>query len=306
MVNTNTKINREDRFGNFFRKNAFAYCLIFPTVLYILIFQFYPIVESIRLSFTDTHLVKPVAKFIGFENYIDLLFEDDNFWSITRNSFIWIGVSLVFQMLVGLISALILNQKVFGRGVFRGLSMVPWVMPIVVVGLMIKWMVDLHYGIINTILIDLGIIEKGLDFLGNKDLVWITLIGTATWKGFCYPSLMLLAGLKGIPDDVYEAAQIDGAVGIKKFFYITLPLLKPIMFVTGIVQIITGWTKFEMIWVLTNGGPGYSTSILPTYIYTNSFQYFRMGLGSAVAVISMVILVVFILVYYKAFNKRED
>lgn len=306
MMNNHIKINSESRVASFFRRNAFAYCLILPTVLYILIFQFYPIMESIRLSFTDTHLVKPVANYIGFKNYMDLLFDDDNFWKITGNSFIWIGVSLVFQMLVGLISALILNQNVWGRGFFRGLSMVPWVMPIVVVGLMIKWMVDLHYGIINTILMDLGFIDKGLDFLGNKDLVWITLIATATWKGFCYPSLMLLAGLKGISDDVYEAAQIDGAVGVKKFFYITLPLLKPVMFVTGIVQIITGWTKFEMIWVLTNGGPGYSTSILPTYIYTNSFQYFKMGLGSAVAVISMVILVIFILVYYKVFNKTED
>ena len=174
----------------------FAWILILPTVLYILCFQLYPILESIRLSFTDSHLMKPVTHYVGLDNYKYLLFEDSNFWLIVLNSFKWIGVSLIFQMAVGLISALILNQKVKCAGLFRGVSMVPWVMPTVVVGLMIKWMLDLHYGIINDTLIDLGIVDKGIDWLGNKDLVWKTLIFTATWKGFCV-TVKSSPGLKG-------------------------------------------------------------------------------------------------------------
>ena len=280
--------------------------MILPTVLYLLCFQLYPIFESIRLSFTDTMLISPGWEYIGLENYRYLLFEDGKFWPIVLNSFRWIGLSLITQMALGLIMAMLLNQKVVARGALRGLGMVPWVMPVVVVGIMFKWLFDYYYGLVNITLQDWGIISQSINWFGDEKWVWPTLILSATWKGFPYPMIMLLAGLKGISGELYESARVDGANAWQCFWRITLPALRPVLFVTGLVQIITGWTKFEMIWVLTNGGPGFATSILPTYVYANSFNFYKMGLGSAVAVISMLILFAFILVYYKFVRTEED
>ena len=255
------------------KRNAFAYILILPTALYLLVFQLYPLVESLRLSLTDYNLLMPETNFVGLKNYIFLLTQDERFWPIVINSFKWIGISLVFQLGIGLAAALILNRKFAGRGLWRGLTMVPWVIPVVVVGIMLKWMGDYNYGLINYYLKELHIISEYVNWFGDRSWVWPSLIMSAAWKGFAYPAVMFLAGLQGIPSEMYEAAFVDGANAFKKFWHITLPMLKPVLIVTGVVQIITGWTKFEMIWVLTNGGPGFATSILPTYIYTNSFDF---------------------------------
>lgn len=287
-------------------KHKFAYFLILPSILYLLIFQIYPLFENLRLSFTDFILILPDWKYIGIDNYKHLLFEDERFWLIVRNSFYWIGFSLVFQLGIGLMAALILNGKIVGRGFWRGITMVPWVMPVAVVGIMMKWIGDYNHGLINYYLQSIGLLSENIDWFGNREVVWVSLIASASWKGFAYPTVMFLAGLQGIPAELYEASKVDGAGRIQNFLYITLPLLMPVILVTGIVQIITGWNKFEMIWVLTGGGPGYETSILPTYIYTTSYSHYKMGLGSAVAVISSVIVFVFIFVYYKLLGSRKE
>lgn len=290
-----------------FKEHGFAYLLILPTVVYLLLFQIYPLFESIRLSFTNTHLVRRnTGQYIGLENYRFLFTQDTRFWGIVLNSFRWIFISLLFQFLVALIVALILDKKLVGRSLWRGLAMVPWMMPVVVVGLMWKWIFDYHHGLINHYLLELGIIQQSINWFGDTSWVWISLFMAATWKGFGYLTIMILAGLKSIPQELHEAGEVDGAYGLKHFWYITLPLLKPVLFVSGIVQIITGWTKFEMIWVLTNGGPGWATSILPTYIYTNAFDFFRMGRASAVAVISTLIVGALIVVYYKVFGEADS
>jgi multiple sugar transport system permease protein len=289
-----------------FKQYGFAYLLILPAVIYLLIFQVYPLVESIRLSFTNTHLVrKNTGKYIGLDNYKYLFTQDDRFWGIVANSFYWILVSLVFQFLVALIVALILDKKLVGRSIWRGFAMVPWMMPVVVVGLIWKWMFDYHHGLVNFYLKNLGIIQESINWFGDSKWVWPSLFLAATWKGFGYLTVMILAGLQSIPPEVHEAGKVDGTSGFKHLWYITLPLLKPVLFVSGIVQIITGWTKFEMIWVLTNGGPGWATSILPTYIYTNAFEFFRLGRASAIAVISTLIVAAFIVVYYRLLRQAE-
>lgn len=287
------------------RKMSFAYLLILPTAAYLLIFQLYPLFESIRLSFTNIHLVKKNWSYIGFDNYMYLFLEDEYFWPILRNSILWIFGSLIGQVLMAFAVALLLNRKILGNGLWRGLSMVPWMMPVVVVGLMWKFLFDYNYGLINHYLINLGLISKSILWFSDPVWVWPSLLISATWKGFGYLTIMILAGLKGISKEVFESSAIDGATGIRKFWFITLPLLRPVLLVAIVVQIITGWTKFEMIWVLTNGGPGYATSILPTYVYTNSFDNFRMGLGSSVAVLSTLIIAILLIFYYQLVSKRE-
>lgn len=295
------------RAKRFVKEHGFGYLLLAPVVLYLVIFQFYPLFETIRLSLYDYSLVsgRPMA-FNGFSNYWDLLTKDDQFWAIFRNSLIWVLGSTLLQFLIAIPAALILFTKLRGRGLWRGLMMVPWVSPVVVIGIVWKWIYDGHYGLLNHYLKVLGFIQETIVWLGHETLVWPALLLTSAWKGFPYITLMLLSGLTGISKEMMEAAHVDGATKWQRFVHITLPLLKPIMYVTGMVSIVSSWTKFEMIWALTNGGPGYSTSILPTYLYTNTFVYFDLGKGSAIAALSMILVLFIVLLYAKLFGRNMD
>lgn len=283
------------------KKYKFAYVLIFPTLLYLTIFLVYPILESIRLSFTDLSFLNPKSGgFIGLENYKNLFLADAHFWKIISNTFLWVLGSTVLQYLFAIPIATLLNQKLRLRGLWRGLVMVPWVTPTVIMGLIWKWIFDGDFGLLNYLL------GTDIVWLGNELTVWPSLLLASFWKGLPYATLMLLAGLQSIPVDIYEAAYVDGCGAFKRFAYVTIPLLKPIMFVTVLTSIVQSWTKFELIWVLTAGGPGYTTSVLPTYIYTQSFSFFNMGMGSAISVVSMLIMILFIIAYLKVYRRNLE
>jgi ABC-type sugar transport systems, permease components len=282
------------------KKHGFAYLFILPTALYLLVFQLYPLIESVRLSFTNLSFLHPNSgQYVGFKNYINLLFHDDNFWGILLNSFVWVFGSTILQYMLALPAAATLNNIMKCRSLWRGLVMIPWVTPTVIMGLIWKWIFDGDYGLINYYL------HTNIVWLGNTNTVWPALLLTSMWKGFPYATIMFLAGLQGIPKELYEAASIDGCNKIKQFFLVTLPMLLPVIFVTGLSSLVISWTKFELIWVLTAGGPGYATSVLPTYVYTKSFQFFDMGGGSAVATISMVFMIIFVVLYLKMFRTQD-
>lgn len=281
-------------------KNYWAYIFILPTLLYLLVFQAYPLFESIRLSFTNLSLLRPGSgKYIGFTNYRRLLCSDSNFWKIVANTVLWVFGSTVLQYAIALPTALLLDQKLAGRSLWRGLLMVPWVTPTVIMGLIWKWIYDGDYGLLNYYL------GTHTVWLGNPDTVWLSLLFSSMWKGFPYATIMVLAGLQGIPKDLHEAAYVDGCGAFQRFTKITLPLLAPVLFISCLVSVVISWTKFELIWVLTGGGPGYTTSVLPTYVYTKSFIFFDMGLGSAVAVVSMVFMLLFVIVYLRLLRSRD-
>ena len=206
----------------------------------------------------------------------------------------------MLQYFFAIPASLLLNRKFPGRPVVRGLMMVPWVTPVIIMGLIWRWIYDGDYGLLNYVL------GTSYIWLGDKTVVWQALLLVSLWKGLPYATLMFLAGLQGIPADLYEAAYVDGAGKLKQFWYVTLPMLMPVILVTALTSIVQSWTKFEVIWVLTSGGPGYTTSILPTYIYSKSFRDFQMGMGSAVSVIAMLIMMVFVLVYLRIYNKSSE
>lgn len=291
----------------FFRLHGFGYMLLAPAVLYLIAFQFYPLFETIRLSLFDYSLISSKGmSFIGLDNYIYLLTEDNKFWKIMWNSLVWVIGSTVFQFAVAIPAALILNTKLRSRGLWRGLMMVPWVSPVVIIGIVWKWIYDGHNGLANHYLTAWHVIQENIVWLGDEFWVWPALLLTSVWKGFPYIALMLLSGLTGISKEMMEAAEMDGATAWQRLIRIVLPLLKPIMYVTGMVSIVSSWTKFEMIWALTNGGPGFETSILPTYVYTNAFVYYDLGRGSAIAALSMVVVLLLVGIYAKLFGKEND
>ena len=193
-----------------------------------------------------------------------------------------------------------MNRKFPGRPLVRGLMMVPWVTPVIIMGLIWRWIYDGDYGLLNYVL------NTNYVWLGDKSVVWFSLLLTSLWKGLPYATLMFLAGLQSIPADLYEAAYVDGCNKWKQFLNITMPMLSPVILVTALTSIVQSWTKFEVIWVLTAGGPGYTTSILPTYIYSKSFKDFQMGVGSAVSVISMLLMMVFVVMYLHVYNKNSE
>lgn len=280
--------------------------LLSPVVLYIVVFQFYPLFETVRLSFYDYSLISGRStSFVGLQNYADLMLRDDNFWPIFVNSVVWVLGATLLQFLIAVPAALILNARIPLRGLWRGLMMVPWVSPVVIIGIVWKWIYDGQFGLANYYLKMLGLIRDNVIWLGDEHLVWPALLLTSAWKGFPYVALMALAGLQGIPRDLLEAATVDGTTGWQRFRYVVLPLLRPILFVTGLVSIVSTWTKFEMIWVLTGGGPGYATSILPTYLYTQAFRFFKLGLGSAIGTLSMLFVVVVVVAYARMFNRES-
>jgi len=290
----------------FAKEFGFGYFLLAPVVLYIVLLQFYPLFETVRLSLFDYSLVagRPI-RLVWFENYAKLLTQDDDFWPIFRNSVLWVLGSTALQFLIAIPAALLLNMRIRLRGFWRGLTMVPWVSPIVIIGIIWKWIYDGQYGLANHYLKELHLIRDNIIWLGDANWVWPALLLTSAWKGFPYVALMLLSGLQGISRDWMEAAQVDGANAWQRFVWVTLPLLKPVMVATGLVCIIATWTKFEMIWVLTNGGPGFATSILPTYLYTQAFQYYDLGTGAAVGTISMLFIVVITVIYRALFDREK-
>ena len=283
------------------RKYGFVYFMLLPTVLYLLVFQVYPLIESLRLSFTDLSLLVPGSgKYVGLQNYVKLLTEDANFQPILFNTLKWVLCTTPLQILMGLAAALILNQKLRFCGLWRGLAMAPWVTPMVITGLMWKWIFDGSYGLLNYYL------GTSYVWLGDDATLWPALFLVSVWKGFPYVTVMLLAGLQGIPGDLYEAASIDGCGTLKKWRYVTLPSLMPVVRVTTLLIFIQQWTRFELVWSLTQGGPGYRTSMLQTYVYTKSFRFYQLGEGSAVAVISALLVMLIMVVYLRLMMASEE
>ena len=178
----------------------------------------------------------------------------------------WVLGSTVLQYFFAIPISILLNQKMRARGLWRGLMMVLWVTPMVIAGLIWRWMFEGNYGLFNQLL------GTDIVWLADSSTVWICLLIVSTWKGIPYATLMFLAGLQGIPGDLYEAAYVDGAGPFRRFWHITLPLLSPVIMVTALTSMVATWTKFETIWTMTSGDPGYTTSILPVYIYMKAFE----------------------------------
>ncbi len=291
--------------SRWFHEHGFFLMLMAPVAIYLLVTQIYPLTATVRESLFHEVLTRPQeTRFVGVGNFIELLTRDDQFWPIVANSFVWVLGATALQLVAGTIAALILNQRVRARGFWRGLVMTPWITPVVVAAIAWRWIYDGQYGLLNAALERIGLPAQV--WLGDSTTVWPALLLAATWKGMPYVALVVLAGLQGIPREIIEAAEVDGASGWRRFFYVTVPMLRPLLFVTGLIAILSSWFKFEMIWALTKGGPGYATSILPTYVYSLSFERFDFGMGAAVAVAAMVLVLIVIAAYWWLFGRKRD
>jgi multiple sugar transport system permease protein len=238
-----------------------------------------------------------------FDNYVQI-FKDPLFWTSLRRTLIWVLFGVGFQFLFGFILALLLHNDFKLCGFFRSVSMIPWVTPGVLIGLMWRWMYDGNLGVINDLLIKVGIISESIPFLSQTTHALPSVIVTIIWQGIPFFALMILAALQSVSTDMYEAAEIDGANALQRLFRITIPSIKNTLFITLLLRIIWVANSVDVIYNMTGGGPAYSTQTLSVYVY-NKANVLDRGYASALAII-LAILLMLIAIPYLKMNFSKD
>ena len=285
---------RSPRWRALGRDFVLGYTLLIPLFLILFLLLAYPIASAIWITLQDK-TIGMVGRFIGLENYRELLLEDPFFWQVVRNGFIFTLGSVLLKLIVGMVMALVLNQPLLLRGLWRGLLLMPWVAPTVVTALSWRWILDLT-GVLNLILRDLGLMKSSIPWLAQYGTALFSLILVNTWRGFPFFGITLLAGMQAIPQELYEAAEIDGASVWQRFRYVTLPSLRTVVLVVTILSILWTFNDFSIVWLLTGGGPGHATDVFATYTYKLGFITSRLGYGQTVSVILAPVLIVIIMI----------
>ncbi|MDO4620220.1 MAG: sugar ABC transporter permease [Lachnospiraceae bacterium] len=282
MNNSKTRLSARQ-----IRTKMTPYWFIAPATITILCLVVYPILYGIYISFFDTNLVNK-WKFVGLKYYLQ---------SMTDASFLHsLGKTMIFTVcvvgghfIIGFILASILNGKIKFRTIFRGILILPWLFPDVVIAYLYKWILNTQGGILNQLLMEMHIISEPVGWLSTSATAFPCVIMVSIWKGFPLVLVQILAGMQTISADLYEAADIDGATRMQKFRYVTLPSLKPILTTILILDTVWVFKQFTLIWLMTSGGPGSATMVSAIEIYKNAFSYFKYGYASAQSVYILLI-----------------
>lgn len=284
-----------------------GYFFVLPALIFMMAFIGYPIVNNIILGFQDVNVMtfsSKVKEFVGLQNYIEL-FKDQILTIAIKNTLYFTIGSIVFQFVVGFALALFFNLNFSFSKPIRGFLMVSWMIPITVTALMFKFMFGSNGGIINEFLLNLSIISKPVEWLVYPTTAMWALIITNIWIGIPFNMILITTGLSTIPKDIYESAGIDGAKWFQKFFRITLPMIKSSLEAVLILGFIYTFKVFDLVFVMTQGGPVNATEMLSTYSYKLSFTEFNFSKGASVANILFVILFLVSLFYLKLVHEDE-
>ncbi|WP_341357105.1 sugar ABC transporter permease [Rossellomorea sp. y25] len=279
------------------------FLFLIPGVIILGAFIFYPMLNAIWLSFTNYNIVTE-AEFIGLENYKEL-FSDALFWKVLGQTLLYLLIVVPALVILPIFLAILVNQQVKGIGFFRSAYYVPVVTSMVVVGIAWKW-VYADKGILNYILESVGLISEPVNWLTSTSTSIFAVMVVTIWKGLGYYMVIYLAGLQSISDDLYEAAEIDGASKWKQIWHITIPLLMPSIMIVTIMSSISAMKVFEEIYVMTGGGPLNSSKTLVFYIYEEAFDKLQMGYASAAGVILFIITLIFSVINITFMSKKES
>ena len=268
-----------------------GWVMLVPALLVLGLVFVYPIARAFWLSWFTENLgtqLQPV--FSGLSNYQRMI-GDGRFWQSLWNTSVFTFFSVFIELLLGLGVALILNKAFFGRGVVRTIAIIPWALPTAVMGLAWAWIFNDQYGVVNDILLRFGLIDAGINWLGTPTLAMIALIVADVWKTTPFISIILLAGLQSISEDLYEAHRMDGANPWQSFWQITLPLLMPQILIALLFRFAQSFGVFDLVQVMTGGGPAGSTETVSIYIYSTVMRYLDFGYGAALVVVTFFLLV---------------
>lgn len=278
-----------------------------PALIYIIVFMAFPLFYNFFLSLTEANganLISRTFTFNNFKNYSTVL-NDHGFWNGLVLSLIFTIACLITQYVIGFALALFFRRPFPGNGVMRALLLVGWILPPVVTGTIFKWIFDSDYGILNYILINIGVIDEGIKWLTVGPTALLAIIIANLWVGIPFNLLLLLSGLHTIDDSLYEAAHVDGANPWQQFWKITFPLMKPVSISVLLLGVINTYKVFDLIYTMTKGGPVDATTTLPVYTYLETYKLFQFGNGAAASVLTLILPLVLSWFYVRSLNEED-
>ena len=275
-------------------RDLFPWLLLLPALTLLMIIVAWPLVETMRLSFTNASM-RPNTEYVGLANYRKIFARD--FDQVILRTLFWAGLSVSLKMIIGLIGAVLLNAAVPGRALFRILVIPPWIVPVAIGVFIWGWLYNGQFGMISGIAQWLGVINGPFEFLAHKNSAFLATVVTDVWVGTPMVALYLLAAMQSINRDLYEAAMTDGASRFYRFRRVTLPLIMPAMATMALLSTIWTFNSFEIIWILTEGGPRGSTTTMIIDTYKTAISRFRYGAGAARAVMILLFLSAFTIAY---------
>lgn len=290
---------------NKFMDKRLQYFFVLPACLIVLVLLGYPVVSSVFYSFTDRNLLSKEYSVVGIDNYLRIL-KDSEFWVAFKNSLVWTVSSVTSQLVLGMLAAVLLNRIKHFKGLFRTIFIIPWAFPNIVMAFTWKWLYNDLYGVINKTLLNWNIIKEPILFLASPKLAMLSMVIINTWFGFPFMAISILAGLQAIPTENYEAAKIDGANGWHSFLYITIPQIKNVIGLVVILRTIWVFNNFDMIFLITGGGPSSSTETLPIFAYKTGWVMNNLGQASSISVILLIFLLLISSVYFRVLKKSEE
>jgi multiple sugar transport system permease protein len=286
------------------REQFTSIALLLPAAAVIVLLMGVPLVSVILDSFTDRSFLSPVADFIGLDNYIDVL-SDSGFWGTFGRTLLWTALSVALQIVIGLAFAMLLNQRFRGRAILRGVFLLPWVTPVVVVALIWKWMLNDLYGVINGLLGQINPVWGDAAWFSDQSLALWTVIGVNVWRGVPFTMIIFLAGLQSVPRELIEAAAVDGAGRLRTFANVTLPHLRGILLTVALIFTMFNFNNFDLVYLATKGGPADRTMILPVKTYEVAFKGLQIGEAGAWAVLTLITIAILAALYFAYIRRSE-
>jgi multiple sugar transport system permease protein len=285
------------------RERKLFLCFLAPGLLLSLGAIFIPVLYAIQLSFYHAESFIATPKFVGLANYVRI-FTDPRYWQAFGHGVLYAAITVCLQVLIGISIALLLHMEFRGRNWLRSAAMTPYILPTVVVVYIWKWVLDVNHGLVNACLSRLGF--DVIEWFGTPSMAWMSVIFVSVWHWTPFVTITFLAALQTVSDDLYDAAAVDGATGWQRLLYVTLPVLKPVLVVIIMLRSIFMFNKFDIVWLLTQGGPLTATEHLPILAYQRTFAMFDIGGGAAVATSIFIFLTLLIWVYFKLFPLEES
>jgi len=280
---------------SWFRGDREGYLFVFPALLFLTLILIFPLAYAAFLAFREV-LPQFAMKFVGLANFKKAL-SDPHFWGSLRITVFFTVVSVLLHMVLGFVLALMLSQHLKGSVLFRLLLLMPWMVSQVVAGVTWRWILNAQYGAANALLKKIGILVTDLPWLADVHLAMLSIILAYAWQCFPFVMIMLYAGLQTIPKEQYEAAQIDGASSLQVLRFVTIPNLQYVILVTSLMDFIWAFRAFDFVKIMTDGGPLRSTELLSILVYRTSFEYYQFGYASAIALLMLLIVLGFSIVY---------
>ena len=278
---------------------------LMPALLIYLTVIFFPTLHTLYLSLFNWNGVSPDREFVGIQNYIDLVFNNSTFPTAMKNNFLWTIGSITFVVGLGLMLALLMNQKLKGVVIFRGIFYFPYVLSGVIVATIWTWMYNPSHGLVNKLLETVGLESWTHAWLAEPKIALAAVFVAAVWHGVGQPMVLFLAGLQMIPQDPYEAAIIDGAKPHQTFWYITVPLLRETFMIVVAITMIASLKVYDIIFAMTGGGPAESTHVLASMMYFQTFRFANVGVGSAISIFLVILSMIIIIPYVYYTTKKS-